>query len=551
MKSIATSIITACCSITAWAQSPVLLKDINPTGDADPGIFIAYNNKTYFTADDGVNGNEIWMTDGTTAGTMLLKDIKPGSSAGVASLTSTILNGKIIFMASEGTTSGWELWTSDGTSSGTVMLKDINPGPGSSYPVFLLKRNSWELAVLGGKAFFFADNGVDGKELWVTDGTAAGTQLLKDINPGGVSGFDDTETDLSTVILNGKLYFTAATATTGSELWVTDGTSAGTNLLKDLNPGVASSVPLELTLCQGKIIFSAIENTSGKELWISDGTAAGTGLLKDINPGVGNSTPSGFQVFGNKVIFFAGTSSYGKEMWMTDGTTSGTQLLKDLNPGSQNGTFGQPYVMGNWAYFVGVSSLGRSLYKTDGTETGTTIVHTFDSDMNIYAWYAPIAYNNELYFQLKRTTDGWHLWKTDGTEAGTKLVAPDVAPNFNPLAASGAMSICNGALFYAANYTAAGQEAYMIKSGSTGLDNAMANAQPVQLYPSPASQKIFIEGLPIGTQFTLFNSMGQSIQHMRSQYVKEKIDIAALPSGIYFVRFDYKGSSRNIKFIKE
>lgn len=553
MKSIAIAIITASCSLPVLAQTPVLLKDINTNGSSNTQYYTEYDNKTYFAAQDGINGVELWVTDGTTAGTTLFKDLNPGSGSSDVYLENFVLNGKLLFSASNGTTSGREPWISDGSSAGTQMLKDINPGAGNSYPSFLARRNGHtrELATLGGKAFFFANDGVNGTELWITDGTATGTQLLKDINAGSGSGFNG---DLAAVgvILNGKLYFSAITESSGTELWVTDGTSAGTTLFKDINPGAAGSSPTQLTPFRGKFIFSAADNTSGNELWISDGTTTGTSLLKDVNTGLANSNPTWFEELGNKMLFTANTLAQGKEVWITDGTSLGTQIIKDLNPGNATGIFGKIYTWGSYTYFLGVSSNGRSLYKTDGTETGTTVVRNFDTDLNTYTWYSPLIYNNELYFQMRRTAEGWHLWKTDGTEAGTKMVAPDIAPNFNPLENSAEMGVSNGAFFYSANYINIGDELYMIQYETTGLEQTTGKKETVHIYPNPADQYINIEGLKKGTTLTIYNTIGQIKYQMQSQYPKARIDLSGLASGIYLLQVrDQDGAQHITKFEKK
>ena len=89
-----------------------------------------------------------------------------------------------------------------------------------------------------------------------------------------------------------QLIFTADDGTHGTELWVTDGTAAGTQLLKDINPGAGYSFPENFTVLGDKLIFTADDGTHGTELWATDGTAAGTVLLADINPGDGGSDPN-------------------------------------------------------------------------------------------------------------------------------------------------------------------------------------------------------------------------------------------------------------------
>ena len=60
----------------------------------------------------------------------------------------------------------------------------------------------------------------------------------------------------------------------GSELWKTDGTAAGTVLVKDIRSGASGSYPHNLTNVNGTLFFTANDGTNGYELWKSDGTAA-------------------------------------------------------------------------------------------------------------------------------------------------------------------------------------------------------------------------------------------------------------------------------------
>src|SRR5690606_17210362 len=131
--------------------------------------FKLFNGQGYFTASDGVNGNELWKTDGTTSGTMMVKDINPSGDSYASNLTA--LDDKLFFSADNGT-DDIELWYTDGV--GTMMVKNINPN-GSSNPANFVEFN--------GKIYFSANDDVNGAELWVSDGTAAGTVLVKDIYP--------------------------------------------------------------------------------------------------------------------------------------------------------------------------------------------------------------------------------------------------------------------------------------------------------------------------------------------------------------------------------
>src|ERR1700722_15551656 len=156
------------------------------------------------------------------------------------------------------------------------MVKDLNPvhsGPPPS-----------DLTNVNGTLYFVASDGGGagrhGNELWKTDGTEAGTVMVKDILPGeGGSG----PADLTNV--NSTLYFTANDATNGVELWKSDGTAAGTMMVEDINRGEDGSFPSFLTNVNGTLYFAASDGTDGVQLWKSDGTANGTAMLTDLGGG--------------------------------------------------------------------------------------------------------------------------------------------------------------------------------------------------------------------------------------------------------------------------
>src|SRR5262249_43915428 len=143
------------------------------------------------------------------------------------------------------------------------------------------------LTNVNGELFFSASDGVHGRELWKSDGTEAGTVLVKDIYPGfgyyyigeDVQYYPNSSNPMELTNVNGELFFTADDGVHGRELWESDGTEAGTVLVKDINPGGASSSPSRLTNLNGTLFFGAFDSTHGPGLWKSDGTADGTVLV--------------------------------------------------------------------------------------------------------------------------------------------------------------------------------------------------------------------------------------------------------------------------------
>jgi ELWxxDGT repeat protein len=235
----------------------------------------------FFTAKDGVHGQALWKSNGSRAGTVLVKDIRSCSVRhGKRPSHLTSVGRRLLFAANDGV-HGKELWKSDGTRRGTALVKDIYPGtyddvgdPRSSEPSYL--------TAVGDTLFFTADDGKHGRQLWKSNGTKAGTVLVKK-----VSGFEPLSYPQLTAV-GGTLFF-LANGTRGTDLWKSDGTKAGTVLVKTVNPGGEYSEgdydPDHLTAAAGTLFFSADDDTHGTELWKSDGTKRGTVLVKDINTG--------------------------------------------------------------------------------------------------------------------------------------------------------------------------------------------------------------------------------------------------------------------------
>src|SRR5262249_30319940 len=234
----------------------------------------AVGDEIFFVADDGVTGAELWRTDGTPGGTVLVKDISPGSG-GSSPMWLTNVSGTLFFTTDD-VMSGRELWRSDGTEAGTTIVKDIFLGAFTSFPS--------QLTDVDGVLFFTAFD-----QLWRSDGSSAGTVLVADIFPGAFPS------ELTNV--GGRLFFTAFDGEHGEELWHSDGTPAGTGIVKDIFPGPGNaffsrSFERTLTAVGGRLYFIADDGSTGRELWESDGTEAGTVRVRDVLPGpAGQESP--------------------------------------------------------------------------------------------------------------------------------------------------------------------------------------------------------------------------------------------------------------------
>lgn len=434
-----------------------------------------------FTAFDGVTGNELWITDGTAAGTSLLLDIVPGNNNSGATSVFSLGDGRAIFNATSGTIAR-ELWVTDGTAAGTSLVKDINPNPGGSSVA------AGVILLSPGRALMTASDGVNGNELWVTDGTASGTSLLKDINAGAGNSYGRYFTAFGAGAL-----FSARTAAEGNELWFTDGTAAGTTFIKDIRAGTADSLISRMTVLGGNAVFAATDGVSGNELWVTDGTAGGTSLLADIRVGASSSYPRDITALGNgKAVFRANNGTTGNELWVTDGTAAGTSLVMDIAPGSYGSMNGAPVAIGGGrAVFAAFnSSLGNELWVTDGTAAGTSLmVDIVPGSGGSSPAYITALGNGKIVFAASVTGLGTELWATDGTAAGTLLLrdfnpgAGDSFPRF--FRATG-----DGRALFEGNDPATGRETW-ITDGTVAGTKLVIDINPVTNASGPSALTVF------------------------------------------------------------
>lgn len=225
------------------------------------------------------------------------------------------INGVILFTQAQSETSE-ELWKTDGTPAGTVRLKDLHPE--SSHRFF------WSGVRINQYVYFTIDHGWPGAqtaELWRTDGTQAGTVMVKQFGT-----FKHMSNVYQLAEVNGMLLLVVGDREHGIELWRSDGTAAGTALLKDIKPGPDSShVRLSLK-ANGRVLLMADDGVHGYELWQTDGTTAGTRLVQDFIPGGEPGSPQPFGIVGGRVYLVANDGVHGRELWALPTSALGPQF---------------------------------------------------------------------------------------------------------------------------------------------------------------------------------------------------------------------------------
>jgi ELWxxDGT repeat protein len=303
-----------------------------PVGSG-PQYLARAGGRMFFAANDGTHGSELWTTDGSAAGTIMVADLWPGEPPSTPE-NITAVDSKVFFVADDG--GGKALWRSDGTSGGTVRVI----GPESGFRVETGIYNRFTTA--GGLLYFAASDGVHGEELWRSDGTLSGTRMVKDIH-----SYSEDVTGMGVVMgikgVGRRVVFIADQAAGDLEPWISDGTDAGTSMLKDIYPGPEGSYPALVSeffeIWDGSFCFSAFDPDYWRELWCSDGTAAGTRMLVDHLPYPFNMRLWDLAVAGRRFVYsftpqdsFCDRCPYEAQLWMSDGTPAGTRQFRSPAP---------------------------------------------------------------------------------------------------------------------------------------------------------------------------------------------------------------------------
>jgi ELWxxDGT repeat protein len=424
---------------------PIQNAFIGAAASSNPEGFLRAGSKVFFRADDGAHGVEPWVTDGTAAGTKVL-DIFPGSG-GSYPLTASF-GGQVVFTVYEG--HGYALWRSDGSAGGTIKLLTLPvPNPNASYGYTTVGADTRAFLLL------WAGYGLP-TEIYVTDGSVAGTKDL---------GAFPINADPAPIGANGNLYFVGQDASVGPQLWVSDGTTEGTHLVRrDVECPGASCGPTPRSFF--KIGAQTLFLTSDG-LWKTDGTGAGTQMLASItDPALYASSPTSP---------FAYLSAPSGALWKTDGTAAGTQQTGTV-PQSAYST-----LMLDDGTLVSLRNLTtiRELWKSDGTDAGSSKVGTFPTPAPTGPGFVGAMDVNRVLLQASTFAAGRELWMAD-LSTGSISLLKDIDSRVSSLGPSSGTplpGIALGSHFLFPATDVAGRELWMT-DGTTAGTSMLANIAP-------------------------------------------------------------------------
>ncbi|HEV7667572.1 MAG TPA: hypothetical protein VGS22_03545 [Thermoanaerobaculia bacterium] len=472
----------------ARALTPYRVADLNPTfhsAGSRPERFVQVGSRSLFTA--RTPGFGLWSSNGTAAGTVrLLRNQRSieiltatgelvfffacdaqrcrlyatdGTVAGTHAIagpystaTPTAVAGpRRIFFTHSTPATGRELWTSDGTPAGTRMVKDLAPGPASSF--------SHRLVWFRDRLWFFALDG-----LWTSDGRASGTRRIATVGTGIQAGPAGTR----------LLFFAAAPGASEARLWSSDGTAAGTRVLPGVAPLESSQIqPFAATGTDAFFFVSRFESPARDEVWASDGTPSRTRRLAQFRF---DAVRPEFVVVGSRVGFIASDDEHGPELWTSDGKPAGTRAL-DICPGECSGAFDVGASDGSRVWFSGDGDTnGSELWTSDLTPAGTHLVKDIAPGFSSSSPEAFLVGGGKAFFTT-RIFGQESLWVSDGTAAGTRELARP--PDEDTSLQLGLGTIANGRFFFSRTDEEHGSEPW-VSDGTVAGTALISDLEPSQ-----------------------------------------------------------------------
>jgi ELWxxDGT repeat protein len=492
------------------------------------------NGNLYFIAQDTFGNEELWMSNGTPEGTSLVKDINPDGSAQMGNIIT--VGNKLLFMASDNSNWDFDLFSSDGTPQGTTKIADLNQNWNDGL--------SAQRAARFGDKFLFCTN----TDLISTDGTAGGTKSLLSItNYSPAQGYCE---------VNGKAYFILSNNFGKPQLWMTDGTTQGTQMALNLGDS-ASIISVEKLLAfNNKLYMVASISGQGSDLFTFDGNVNGHFARIELVPG-SNAYPQNVTVANNELLFVASNMT-GTNLYHI---TSGNATPQLVASAAAINIYGSLSVCNNAVYFT--SDVQNQIHWVSLSDLSHQVLTLPNHTMpGYFSWSDNILVGTggKIFFAAYDTATNKQVFmESNGTPEGTFVVMPAGANTehpFNILLSCGAVDqfdfkVWGNKIVVPANFTNAGRELWIYEP--QGLVNGIETVKiknDVQLFPNPTSSQLNFKISNANyceTNVTVTNMNGEVMLKKTVVGETSSVDVSALAAGNYCISFSSLQNATTVK----
>jgi ELWxxDGT repeat protein len=395
-------------------------------GDLSPQNLTVFGSELLFEGTDANDARNLWVTNGTAAGTSEIS-VAGAYSAGLSPQNLTVFGSEVLFEG-QGASDGRNLWVTNGTVAGTSELSVAGAWSEGLQPS--------NFTIFGSEVLFAGKDASGNPNLWVTNGTAAGTSELSVAGADSAGLFNLAENPEFTVF-GSEVLFQGYDSDGYQNLWVTNGTLAGTSELSVAGAYSEGLSPRFLTVLGSEVLFAGYDTGGAANLWVTNGTVSGTSELTvtGANPGF---SPQYLTVFGSEVLFSGEDASGHPDLWVTNGTAAGTSEISVTGAYSQGLAPSEFAVFGSEVLFSGLdSSFKQNLWVTNGTAAGTSEISVAGAySEGLFFAVQPdfTVIGSEVLFEGQDASNHFNLWVTNGTVAGTSelTVAGAYSEGFNP-----------------------------------------------------------------------------------------------------------------------
>lgn len=520
------------------AQSPTLVRDFYPgevtatiLNHGNPNGFRIHNDRLLLFANDGPTAGKLFALNDLSGSVEELAHV-----GGVAGYTTT--NGGIV-------TSGDNIYFFTPNvfdyslyvvRNGTVELLGTFPGT----LVFYFAA----IPLPDGKLLFPGHSEANGHEPWVTDGTLAGTHMVKDIMPGSTTSLGSPFPLFQGFDFQGRAYFLAQGETNGMQLWVSDGTEAGTTQFAEVNEqDETGAISLEWSKNEDHFIITTPDGVLASDGATTELMHPATTVFVKI-PGLTYSvSPEGWMYF---IV-----SQNGARLYRTKGTTATTEAVLDASVPNQA-----------YPYLTEVNGVLYALSTTGGVNTALLRLDPATGQATTIKAFAPITNSsgsNQNFYGFRELGDHFYFfgiegdthrqyWRSDGTTAGTEMIS-NFQPTYingGPNPSSANMIAFQDHFVFTANSEVVGSELFAAQ-GVVGIaENANANST-INAWVD-ASGMLVVQGTAqLGTVRVLDVTGREVVRKDQVRGVQLRIPLGQRSAGLYLIRSEHQGQVRQTK----